>query len=67
MRRNSFHFAMRSLRAKAPTLSCPALVATARWLMNASSVSPERAETTGSQPADWVSRMASMVSVTVPI
>ena len=35
MRRTSFHFTMRSLRANEPTLSWPALVATARWAMKA--------------------------------
>jgi len=62
-----FHFTIRSLRVNDPTFSCPALVATARWLMNASAVSPERAETMGCHPACCVRRIASMVSVTVPI
>ena len=51
MRITSFHFAIRSPRANDPTLSWPALVATARCEMNASSVSPLRADTTARQPA----------------
>ena len=45
MRSPSFHFAMRSARANEPTLSWPASQPTARWTIETSSVSPERAET----------------------
>src|SRR5262249_1695213 len=45
MRNPSFHFAVRSERAKDPTLSCPQFQPTARCTMVTSSVSPERAET----------------------
>ena len=51
MRSPSFHFAIRSDRAKEPTLSWPAFQPTARWTIVTSSVSPERAETTVRQPA----------------
>src|SRR5690606_15604178 len=44
MRRSWLYFAMRSLRLRLPVLIWPALVATARSAMNASSVSPERCE-----------------------
>ena len=45
MRSPSFHFAMRSERAKLPTLSCGTPQPTARCTIETSSVSPERAET----------------------
>ena len=45
MRSASFHFAMRSERANEPTLSWPAFQPTARWTIETSSVSPERADT----------------------
>ena len=51
MRKASFHFAMRSERAKEPTLSWPASQPTARWTMVTSSLSPERAETMVVRPA----------------
>ena len=44
MRSPSFHFAMRSERAKLPTLSWGTPQPTARWTIDTSSVSPERAE-----------------------
>ena len=51
MRSASFHFAMRSPRAKLPTLSWPTPQPTARWTMVMSSVSPDRAETMPAKPA----------------
>lgn len=53
---------MGSLRVKEPTLSCPAFVATAKWLIKASSVSPERSLAAGSthllSQANRVQRLA---------
>ena len=46
MRRSWLYFAMRSVRLADPVLICPARVATARSAMKASSVSPDRCETT---------------------
>ena len=51
MRSASFHFAIRSERANEPTLSWPAFQPTARWTIDTSSVSPERAETIVPKPA----------------
>ena len=45
MRSTSFHFTIRTLRLKEPTFNWPALVATARWAMKTSSVSPPSART----------------------
>ncbi len=50
IRSASFHFAIRSLRAKLPTLSWPTPQPTARWTMVVSSVSPDRAETMPREP-----------------
>src|SRR5882724_1875710 len=66
MRSASFHLAMRSERAKEPTLSCPASQPAARCTMVTSSVSPERAETMVPQPARLPASRAAFVSVTVP-
>ena len=66
MRSPSFHFAMRSERAKEPTLSWPAFQPTARWTIVTSSVSPERAETTVRHPAARAASSAALVSVIVP-
>ena len=46
MRSSWLYLAMRSVRLAEPVLIWPALVATARSAMKASSVSPERWETT---------------------
>ena len=46
MRSSWLYLATRSLRAGAPVLICPQLVATARSAMVASSVSPERCDMT---------------------
>ena len=60
MRSASFHFAMRSERAKEPTLSWPAPQPTARWTIVTSSVSPERAETIAPQPASRAASSAAL-------
>src|SRR5437899_11922802 len=62
MRSPSFHFAMRSERAKEPTFSCPASQPTARCTIVTSSVSPERAETMVRQPAARAAINAALVS-----
>jgi hypothetical protein len=67
MRSPSFHFAMRSERAKLPTLSCCTPQPTARWTIETSSVSPERAETMAFMPAALAESQQASVSVTVPI
>src|SRR5258708_915888 len=46
MRKSWLYFAMRSVRLAEPVLICPARVATARSAMKASSVSPDRCDTT---------------------
>lgn len=51
MRSPSFNFAMRSERAKLPTLSCGTPEPTARWTMATPSVSPERAAQCRMNPA----------------
>ena len=66
MRSASFHFAMRSPRAKLPTLSWPTPQPTARCTIVTSSVSPERAETMPAKPASCAAVQASSVSVSVP-
>src|SRR4051812_20576371 len=66
IRNASFHLAMRSDRAKEPTLSCPASHPAAKWTMVTSSVSPERAETMVPQPARFPASSAAFVSVMVP-
>ena len=66
MRSASFHFAMRSERAKEPTLSWPAPQPTARCTIVTSSVSPERAETIAPQPPSRAASSAAFASVTVP-
>ena len=45
IRRPSFHFAMRSEREKEPTFNWSTPQPTARWTIETSSLSPERAET----------------------
>ena len=45
-RRHSFHLAMRSERVIDPTFSCPEPSPAARCVIDTSSVSPDRAETT---------------------
>ena len=67
MRSSSLYFAVRSERAGAPVLIWPAPVATARWAIVVSSVSPERCEITAAKPASCASRIASRVSLSVPI
>ena len=66
IRSASFHFAIRSERANEPTLSRPAFQPTARWTIETSSVSPERAETIVANPASRPASSAASVSVTVP-
>src|SRR5437868_4098825 len=53
MTRRRLYLATRSLRAGAPVLICPALVATTRSAMVVSSVSPERWETTALEDATF--------------
>src|SRR5208283_3240160 len=67
MRSSWLYFATRSDRERLPVLIWPALVATARSAMNASSVSPERWLMIERYPAFVAMRMASKVSETVPI
>ena len=66
MRSTSFHFAIRSERANEPTLSWPAPQPTARWAIDMSSVSPERAETIVPKPGRAPSSQAALASLTVP-
>ncbi len=66
MRSASFHFAIRSERAKEPTLSWSAPQPTARWTIDTSSLSPERAETMARHPAARAAASAARVSLTVP-
>ena len=66
MRSASFHLAMRSERANAPTLSCGTPQPIARWTIVVSSVSPERAETMPPQPAARAASQAARVSLSVP-
>ena len=66
MRKASFHLAIRSLRAKEPTLSCPTPQPTARCTIVTSSVSPDRAETMPARPDSCAARQAANVSVSVP-
>src|SRR6516225_8443316 len=66
IRKASFHFAMRSERAKEPTLSWPASQPTARCTIVMSSVSPERAETIVVRPVSRAAVSAENVSVSVP-
>ncbi len=66
MRSASFHFAIRSERANEPTLSWPAFQPTARWTIEVSSVSPERADTIVAKPAAFPAASATSVSVNVP-
>src|SRR6185437_13093531 len=66
MRNNSFHFAMRSDRAKDPTLNCPESQPVERCAMLTSSVSPDRAETMAAHPASCAARNAANPRETVP-
>src|SRR3974390_2559690 len=66
IRKASFHCAMRSERAKEPTLSWPASQPTARCTMVMSSVSPERAEMIVVSPVSRAAVSAESVSVSVP-
>src|SRR5690242_4048670 len=66
IRSSSFHFAIRSERAKEPTLNCPASQPVERCAMETSSVSPERAETIAAHPASFASRNAAWARETVP-
>ena len=66
MRSASFHLAIRSERANEPTLSCPAPQPIARWTIEMSSVSPERAETIVPKPERRPSSQAALASLTVP-
>ena len=66
MRRSSFHFAMRSDRAKLPTLIWPASQPVARWAMETSSVSPDRAETMAPHFSARAASSAAFARVTVP-
>lgn len=66
MRKHSFHFAIRSERVNEPTLSCPTPSPTERWLIETSSVSPDRAETTLRYPATSAAFNVVRDSVTVP-
>ena len=67
MRSSWLYLAMRSERDIEPVLICEALVATAMSAMVASSVSPERCDTTEEYPASAAILMAASVSVSVPI
>src|SRR6185312_541091 len=66
MRSASFHFAMRSERAKEPTLSCGTPHPIARWTMVTSSLSPDRAEMIAPQPVLRAASSAASASVMVP-
>src|SRR5271166_4493475 len=65
--RSRLYLAMRSLRLAEPVLICPPPIATVKSARNASSVSPERCDTTVFQPALRQRAIAWTVSVTVPI
>ena len=67
IRSSWLYLATRSVRAGAPVLIWPALVATARSAMVVSSLSPERCEMTAVNPARCAMSMASSVSLSVPI
>ncbi len=67
MRSSWLYFATRSLRAGAPVLIIPQLVATARSAIVASSVSPLRCDITDVSPWRRPSSTVSSVSVSVPI
>ena len=64
---NRLYLAIRSLRQAEPVLICPPPIATAKSARKASSVSPDRWDTTYPHPAFWHIWIASMVSVTEPI
>ena len=66
IRSSSFHLAIRSERAKDPTLICPERHPTARWAIVTSSVSPDRAETIVPKPWALAASSAARVSVIVP-
>ncbi len=65
--KSRLYFATRSERHGAPVLIWPALTATERSAIKASSVSPERWEMTVRYPAFLAVSIASMLSVSVPI
>ena len=67
MRSSWLYLAMRSERDSDPVLIWVAAVATAMSAMVASSVSPERCDTTDEYPALLAMSMAASVSVRVPI
>src|SRR5215468_11105240 len=67
MRSRRLNFATRSERQSDPVLIWPAPVPTARSAIVVSSVSPERCEITVLNPASRAIRIASNVSVNVPI
>src|SRR3974377_2010384 len=67
IRKASFHFAMRSERAKDRPLSGPAPQPTARCTMVMSSGSPERAEMIVVSPVSRAAVSAESVSVSVPV
>src|SRR6516225_1949896 len=67
IRSSWLYLATRSVRAGAPVLSWPQLVATARSAMVVSSVSPDRWLIMQANPLRWARVTASRVSVTVPI
>ena len=62
----SFHFAMRSDRAKDPTFNCPTPHPMARCTMVTSSVSPDRALTMPAKPTSRAASQAALASVSVP-
>src|SRR5690606_28900334 len=67
MRSSWLYLAMRSERDIEPVLICVARVATAMSAIVASSVSPERWDTTAAYPASAAMLIAASVSVSVPI
>ena len=66
MRSPSFHLAMRSDREKEPTFNWPARQPMARWTIDVSSVSAERAETIVPNPQRRPSWQACSAALTVP-
>ena len=67
IRNNWLYFAILSVRLAEPVLIWPAPVATTRSAIKVSSVSPERCDTIEVYPASEAIRIASSVSVRVPI